>query len=67
MAHGDHYKQSGKPIDAKKTFFRIMTYLAKDKKLLIVIGSLIIISIGCNLVGTMKDYCIYSLFSELYI
>lgn len=52
MAHGDHYKQSGKPIDAKKTFFRIMTYLAKDKKLLIVIGSLIIISIGCNLVGS---------------
>lgn len=52
MAHGDHYKQSGKPIEAKKTFFRIMTYLAKDKKLLIVIGSLIIISIGCNLVGS---------------
>lgn len=52
MAHGDHYKQSGKPIQAKKTFFRIMTYLAKDKNLLIVIGSLIIISIGCNLVGS---------------
>ncbi|HML65687.1 MAG TPA: ABC transporter ATP-binding protein [Dysgonomonas sp.] len=52
MAHGDPYKQSGKPIEAKKTFFRIMTYLAKDKKLLIVIGSLIIISIGCNLVGS---------------
>lgn len=52
MAHGDHYKQSGKPTEAKKTFFRIMTYLAKDKKLLIVIGSLIIISIGCNLVGS---------------
>lgn len=52
MAHGDHYKQSGKPIEAKKTFFRIMTYLAKDKNLLIVIGSLIIISIGCNLVGS---------------
>lgn len=52
MAHGDHYKQSGKPIEAKKTFFRLMTYLAKDKKLLIVIGSLIIISIGCNLVGS---------------
>ncbi|MBS5796380.1 MAG: ABC transporter ATP-binding protein [Dysgonomonas mossii] len=52
MAHGDHYKQSGKPIEAKKTFFRIMRYLAKDKKLLIVIGSLIIISIGCNLVGS---------------
>jgi len=52
MAHGDHYKQSGKPIEAKKTFFRLMTYLAKDKKLLIVIGSLTIISIGCNLVGS---------------
>ncbi len=52
MAHGDHYKQSGKPIEVKKTFFRLMTYLAKDKNLLIVIGFLIIISIGCNLVGS---------------
>lgn len=52
MAHGDHYKQSGKPREVRKTFFRLMTYLAKDKNLLIVIGSLIIISIGCNLVGS---------------
>lgn len=52
MAHGDHYKQSGKPTEVRKTFFRLMTYLAKDKNLLIVIGSLIIISIGCNLVGS---------------
>ena len=52
MAHGDHYKQSGKPREVRKTFFRLMAYLAKDKNLLIVIGSLIIISIGCNLVGS---------------
>ncbi|MDR0823960.1 MAG: ABC transporter ATP-binding protein/permease [Prevotella sp.] len=64
MAHGDQYKHSEKPIEGKKTFLRLMSYLAKDKKLLFVIGVLIIIGIGSNLLGSymirpiINDYII---------
>ncbi|MBK5719306.1 ABC transporter ATP-binding protein [Dysgonomonas sp. Marseille-P4677] len=52
MAHGDHYKHSGKPQQGKKTFLRLMSYLACDKKLLSIIGILIIISIISSLIGS---------------
>ena len=49
MAHGDHLKYSGKP---KKTFLRLISYVACDRRLLIVIGVLIVISIAANLTGS---------------
>lgn len=52
MAHGDHYKQSGKPQQGKKTFLRLMSYLACDKKLLIIIGILIIVSTLSSIAGS---------------
>ena len=52
MGHGDHYKQDGKPQQGKKTFLRLMSYLTCDKKLLVIIGVLIIISIISSLVGS---------------
>ena len=64
MAHGDNYKHDEKPIEGKKTFFRLMSYLACDKKLLFVIGVLIIISIISSLLGSymirpiINDYII---------
>lgn len=71
MAHGDHYKQSGKPQQGRKTFLRLMKYLSCDKKLLFVIGFLIIISIIANLLGSymirpiINDYIIPGDFSGL--
>jgi len=71
MAHGDHYKQSGKAVEGKKTFFRLMSYLAKDRNLLIFIGFLIIISIISNLLGSymirpiINDYIIPGNFDGL--
>ena len=71
MAHGDHYKHSGKAVEGKKTFFRLMSYLSKDKKLLFIIGFLIIISIVANLLGSymirpiINDYIIPGNFSGL--
>ncbi len=64
MAHGDHYKHSGKPKEGKKTFLRLMSYLTCDKKLLSLIGVLIIISIISSLAGSymlrpiINDYII---------
>lgn len=52
MAHGDHYKHDGKPKQGKKTFFRLMSYLACDKKLLVVIGILILVSTASSLAGS---------------
>lgn len=54
MAHGDHLKYSGKPKAGKKTFLRLISYVACDRRLLIVIGVLIVISIAANLTGS---YC----------
>ncbi|MBB4036490.1 ATP-binding cassette subfamily B protein [Dysgonomonas hofstadii] len=71
MAHGDAYKQDGKAKEGKKTFFRLMSYLACDKKLLFVIGVLIIISIIANLLGSymirpiINDYIIPGDYSGL--
>lgn len=71
MAHGDHYKQSGKPQQGRKTFLRLMKYLSCDKKLLFVIGFLIIVSIIANLLGSymirpiINDYIIPGDFSGL--
>lgn len=64
MAHGDQYKHSGKPVEGKKTFLRLMSYLAKDRNMLFFIGFLIIISIISNLLGSymirpiINDYII---------
>jgi len=52
MAHGQAYKQEGKPKESKKTFLRLVSYLACDKKLLFVIGILIVISIVSSLLGS---------------
>lgn len=71
MAHGDHLKHTGKPTKGKKTFRRLVSYLACDRKLLIVIGVLIIISIIANLLGSymlrpiINDYIIPGDFSGL--
>lgn len=64
MAHGDHLKYNTKAKEGKKTFFRLITYLSCDKRLLFVIGFLIIISIIANLLGSymlrpiINDYII---------
>ncbi len=64
MAHGDHMKHSGKPKEGKKTFRRLISYLASDRSLLFVIGFLIIVSIIANLLGSymirpiINDYII---------
>lgn len=64
MAHGDFLKHTGKPTKGKKTFLRLVSYLVCDRKLLIVIGVLIVISIICNLLGSymlrpiINDYII---------
>ncbi len=52
MAHGDHLKYNAKPKETKKTFFRLISYLSYDRRLLFVIGFLIIISIAANLLGS---------------
>lgn len=64
MAHNDHLKHTGKPRQGKKTFWRLLSYLACDKGLLFVIGVLIIIGIIANLMGSymlrpiINDYII---------
>lgn len=64
MAHGDKYKADGKPVEGRKTFLRLMSYLACDKKLLSVIGFLIILSVVSGLLGSymirpiINDYVI---------
>ncbi|WP_108821594.1 ABC transporter ATP-binding protein [Dysgonomonas sp. Marseille-P4361] len=71
MAHGDQYKQDGKATEGRKTFFRLISYLACDKKLLTVIGFLIIIGIASNLLGSymirpiINDYIIPGDFTGL--
>lgn len=71
MAHGQHYKQDGKPKDRKKTFVRLISYIAGDKKLLFVIGFLIIVGIASNLAGSymlrpiINDYIVPGNYSGL--
>lgn len=52
MAHGNNFKQTEKPKEGKKTFFRLMKYLSEDRFLLVFIGALIVISILANLSGS---------------
>lgn len=52
MAHGDHLKYQAKPKAVKKTFLRLMSYLSRDRGLLVLIGFLIIMSITANLLGS---------------
>ncbi|WP_321480815.1 ABC transporter ATP-binding protein [uncultured Bacteroides sp.] len=52
MGHNDYLKGNGKPKAGKKTFFRLMSYLACNRRLLFVIGVLIIISIASNLTSS---------------
>ena len=71
MAHGDKYKADGKPIEGRKTFLRLMSYLACDKTLLSVIGFLIILSVVSGLLGSymirpiINDYIIPGDYSGL--
>lgn len=41
-----------KPVHGRKTLMRILSYLGHDRKLLFVIGLLVVISIACNLTGS---------------
>ncbi|MDR0429202.1 MAG: ABC transporter ATP-binding protein/permease [Tannerellaceae bacterium] len=64
MAHGNHMKDGGKPKEAKKTFLRLISYMACDRRLLLVIGFLIIVSLVSSLAGSymirpiINDYII---------
>lgn len=64
MAHGNNYKNTEKPIQGRKTFFRLISYLSQDRMLLLIIGVLIIVSIVSNLLGSyllrpiINDYII---------
>ena len=52
MAHGNHIQAHGKPKQGRKTFLRMMGYVAAERLLLGVIAVLIIVSIACNLFGS---------------
>lgn len=52
MARAKHYSHTGKPKNVKKTFFRLISYIAADKKWLFIIALLIVIGIACNLIGS---------------
>lgn len=52
MAHGDRYKPNGKPKEGRRTFRRLVSYVAADRRMLIVIGFLILVSIASNLAGS---------------
>lgn len=52
MAHGDRYKQGAKPKAGRKTFRRLVSYVAADRRMLVVIGLLIVVSIASNLAGS---------------
>lgn len=71
MGHHDHLKYNSKPRSAGKTFCRLVSYLACDRLLLIVIGVLIVIGIAANLAGSymlrpiINDYILPGDFSGL--
>lgn len=52
MAHADRYKSNGKPKEGRKTFRRLVSYVAADRRMLIIIGFLIVVSIASNLAGS---------------
>ena len=52
MAHGDSLKYDSKPQAGKKIFRRLTAYLVCDRRLLIIIGLLIIVNIAANLTGS---------------
>ena len=71
MAHGDHLKNGEKPKAGKRTFLRLVSYVGCNRRLLIMIGILIIISIAANLTGSymlrpiINNYIIPGNFSGL--
>lgn len=64
MAHGKQHTEDGKPKESKKTLLRMVSYLRDDRKMLLVIGFLIIIEIVSSLLGSyllrpiINDYII---------
>lgn len=65
MAHGkDHIRSSGKAQESRKTIRRLVAYLSGDRRLLFVIGLLVIVSILTSLSGSymlrpiINDYII---------
>lgn len=50
--HGAHLRQDGKAKETKKTFFRLMSYLVYERKMLSVVGVLIIVGIISNLLSS---------------
>lgn len=52
MAHPGHLTYPARPRTARKTFMRLLAYLASERWLLVLIGILIVIGIGCNLLGS---------------
>lgn len=71
MAHGDHLKNGEKPKAGKRTLLRLVSYVGCNRRLLIMIGILIIISIAANLTGSymlrpiINNYIIPGNFSGL--
>lgn len=72
MAHGEkRYGDAGSAKEGRKTFFRLVAYVACDRALLLVIGFLIIVSIVANLLGSymlrpiINDYIIPGDFTGL--
>ena len=69
--HGAMKHTGSKPKQGKKTFWRLASYLSRDKKLLFVIGFLIIVGIISNLLGSymlrpiINDYIIPGNYSGL--
>lgn len=64
MPHSNHLKQTGKPKESRKTFLRLVSYMASDRRLLFVIAFLIVVNIIASLLGSymirpiINDYII---------
>lgn len=64
MAKADKYREIEKPKQGGKTLLRILSYLGYDRKLLYIVGFLIIVNIVCELLGSymlrpiINDYII---------
>lgn len=52
MGHAGIDKADDRAKDGKRTFLRLMSYVSNQKKLLFLIGILIVVGIACNLLGS---------------
>lgn len=64
MSKEKNNNRKDKPQKARETFLRLLSYLSRDYKLMIVICILVVVVIGCNLLGSymlrpiINDYII---------